>query len=131
ILPVDRGVIVVPYYSPTVVFAAPPRGFVVASAIRFGYGVRIGVGFAPWGWGSTRFEWGTRRLIVNSAPWGRTWANRTVYVHPYTGVAVPRVVERRVPEQHEVHARSEHEREAERNGRGHEEEHKRKEDRRP
>jgi hypothetical protein len=131
ILPVDPGVIVVPYYAPAVVFAAPRPGFVVSGAIRFGYGVRLGVGFAPWGWGSTRFEWGPRRLIVNNAPWGRTWANRTVYVHPYTGVAVPRVVERRLPEQHEVHARSEHEREAERNGRGHEEEHKRKEDRRP
>jgi hypothetical protein len=129
ILPVDPGVIVVPYYTPTVVFAAPRPGFVVGSAIRFGYGVRIGVAFAPWGWGSTRFEWGPQRLIVNNAPWGRTWANRTVYVHPYT--AVPRYAERRLPEQHEVHARSDHEREADRNGRGHAEEHKRKEDRRP
>jgi hypothetical protein len=129
ILPVDPGVIVVPYYTPTVVFAAPRPGFVVGSAIRSGYGVHIGVAFAPWGWGSTRFEWGPQRLIVNNAPWGRTWANRTVYVHPYT--AVPRYAERQLPEQHEVHARSDHEREADRNGRGHAEEHKRKEDRRP
>lgn len=124
IAPVDPAFVVVPYYAPAVVFAPPRPGFVVGSAIRFGYGVRIGVAFAPWGWGSTRFVWGQRTLIVNNAPWRRTWANRAVYVHPFT--AVPRrVVVAHAPEHHEIQARTAREREAERNGRAREEEHRR------
>src|SRR5215470_17733978 len=88
IVPVDPAFVVVPYYNPAVVFVAPRPGFVVAGAVRFGYGVRLGVAFAPWGWGTTRFGWGEHVLIVNNAPWRRTWVNRTVYVHPF--VAVPR-----------------------------------------
>jgi hypothetical protein len=93
---VNPGLVVVPYYNPAVVFVAPRPGFAIAGAIRFG-GVQIGAAFAPWGWGATRFSWGERVLIVNNAPWRRTWANRAVYVHPF---AVPRY-ERRFPEQHE------------------------------
>ncbi len=89
ILPADPAFVVVPYYNPAVVFVAPRRGFVVTTAVHYGYGVTIGTAFAPWGWGSTRFAWGNHALFVNNAPWGRTWANRTVYVHPY---AVPRRV---------------------------------------
>jgi hypothetical protein len=132
ILPVDPAFVVVPYYNPAVVFLAPRPGFVVAGAIRFGYGVRLGVGFAPWGWGTTRFGWGEHVLIVNNAPWRRTWVNRAVYVHPFAAVpryAVPRAGVRAVPraaaEAHAVHPRTERERESERNGRGHEEEHRR------
>ena len=88
IVPVDPAFVVVPYYNPAVVFVAPRPGFVVAGAVRFGYGVRLGVAFAPWGWGTTRFGWGEHVLIVNNAPWRRSWANRAVYVHPFT--AVPR-----------------------------------------
>jgi hypothetical protein len=40
IMPVDPGFIVVPYYDPYIVFGPPPRGFVVAGAIGFGFGVR-------------------------------------------------------------------------------------------
>ncbi|MDR1990033.1 MAG: hypothetical protein LBQ09_07365, partial [Acidobacteriaceae bacterium] len=58
--------------------------FVVAGAIRVGYGINIGIGFAPWGWGTTRFGWNERVMYVNNAPWRRTWTNRTAYVHPYT-----------------------------------------------
>jgi hypothetical protein len=83
------------------------------------------VAFAPWGWGTTRFGWGEHVLIVNNTPWRRTWVNRTVYVHPF--VAVPRYAVAAAPravEHHEVHQRSAHEREAERNGRGSREEHR-------
>jgi hypothetical protein len=129
ILPADPAFVVVPYYNPAVVFVAPRRGFVVTTAVHYGYGVTIGTAFAPWGWGSTRFVWGNHALFVNNAPWGRTWANRTVYVHPYAVprrvVVAPRV-ETRVVEQHRVIVRSAHEKEAERTSRAQAEEHKRK-----
>src|SRR5262245_7067722 len=123
--PVDPAFVVVPYYSPAVVFAPPRPGFVVSGAVRFGYGVRIGAAYAPWGWGSTRFVWGQRTLIVNNAPWRRTWTNRAVYVHPFTGVP-RRVAVPRASEQHAVQARTPREREAERNGHAREE-HRREE----
>src|SRR3984885_10156407 len=47
IAPVNPAFIVVPYYSPAVVFVAPRAGFVVGGAIRFGFGVGIGPAFAP------------------------------------------------------------------------------------
>jgi hypothetical protein len=127
ILPADPAFVVVPYYNPAVVFVAPHRGFVVTTAVHYGFGVTIGSAFAPWGWGSTRFAWGSHALFVNNAPWGRTWANRAVYVHPYAvprRVVAPRV-ETRVVEEHRVIVRSPHEREAERTGRAQTEEHKR------
>jgi hypothetical protein len=123
ILPVNPAYIVVPYYSPAVVFAPPRRGIAVAGAINFGWGVTLGAAFEPWGWGSTRFVWGERVLIVNNAPWRRAWVNRAVYVHPFA--AVPRYVGPRPVEGHAVHERTEREREAEKNGRRREEEHKR------
>jgi hypothetical protein len=127
ILPVNPGFMVVPYYSPAVVFGPPRPGFVVGGAIGYGFGISIGAAFAPWGWGSTRFVWANHALIVNNAPWGRTWANRAVYVHPY---AVPRYAARGRPEQHETIGRSQREREAQRAGRAGAEEHGRKEERR-
>jgi hypothetical protein len=122
ILPVDPAYMVVPYYDPAVVFIPPRRGVLVGGAIRFGYGVRLGVAYAPWGWGTTRFAWGEHRLIVNNAPWDRRWANRAAYVHPFP--AVPRYVERRPDERHVSRERSEREREAERRGRHSVEEHR-------
>jgi hypothetical protein len=83
IRPVDPGFIVVPYYDPYIVFGPPPPGFIVAGAIGFGFGVRIGTWFGPWGWGSTSFIWGTHTLMIGNAPWGAAWGNRGVYVHPY------------------------------------------------
>lgn len=116
ILPANPAFIVVPYYNPAVVFFAPRAGFVVGGAIRYGFGVTIGVGFAPWGWGSTRFVWGNHALFVNNVAWGRTWANRTAYVHPFAGV--PRYAPGpRRPEPHAVVGRSPQEREAARQGR--------------
>jgi hypothetical protein len=128
IAPVDPAFVVVPVYDPAIVLVPPRRGVVVTGAIRFGYGVRIGAAFAPWGWRSTRFAWGTHAVIVNNAPWQRTWTNRAVYVHPFQ--AVPRHVEVRRPEQHAIHERSAQERGAERTGRQHAEEHKRQDDHR-
>jgi hypothetical protein len=125
IVPVDPAYVVVPYYNPAVVFVEPRPGVVVAGAVRFGFGVHLGVAFAPWGWGTTHFGWGEHVLVVNNAPWRRTWVNRAVYVHPFAAVpryAVPRGA---VAEAHAVHARTEREREAERNGRRAKEEHRR------
>ncbi len=51
IMPVNPGFVVVPAYSPGIVFAAPRVGFAVGAAIRFGFGVAIGLAFRPWGWG--------------------------------------------------------------------------------
>ncbi|MGH9593851.1 MAG: DUF3300 domain-containing protein, partial [Bryobacteraceae bacterium] len=65
ILPVNPGLIYVPYYDPAVVYVAPRRGFVIGTAIRLNFGVTIGVAFRPWGWGSDRFDWGGRAVIIN------------------------------------------------------------------
>jgi hypothetical protein len=128
IVPANPAFIVVPYYDPIVVFAAPRRGMFVGGAIGVGFGVRIGPAFAPWGWGSTRFGWGEHVVIVNNAPWRRVWTNRTVYVHPY---AVPHyAVERRAVEQHRAIERSAVERNAERTGHARKEEHKREDNKR-
>jgi hypothetical protein len=122
IMPANPAFIVVPYYSPAVVFAAPRPGFAVGFAIRFGFGVSIGLAFRPWGWGLTHFNWGGHAFIVNNVPWGRTWANRATYVHPYS---VRRYVASapRPPERHELVKRSPSEREDAKAGRAVKEEH--------
>jgi hypothetical protein len=121
ILPANPSFIVVPYYDPVVVFAPPRPRYVVGSAIGFGFGVTIGPRFAPWGWGATRVDWRERVVVVNNARWGRTWVNRTTYVHPY---AVRRYVAPRPPEPHRAVERSDRERAAERSGKSPKEEHK-------
>ncbi len=125
ITPVNPDYIPVPYYNPGVVFVAPRPGFFVGGAINFGFGVTLGGFFRPWGWGGDRFDWGAHRVFINNAPWGRTWANRGVYVHPYEGFRRYGPGER-VPERHELHQRSERERAYPREGhRGEEEHHER------
>ena len=121
IVPADPAFVVVPYYDPLVVFAPPRPGFAVGAAIRFNYGVTIGAAFRPWGWGVTRFGWDTHAVIINNAPWRRTWANRPTYVHPYE---VRHYEPARRVEGHELHERNEHEREAARSGRDRVEEHR-------
>jgi hypothetical protein len=122
ILPANPAFIVVPYYKPAVVFARPQPGVVVAAgAINLRFGVAVSPAFAPWGWGTTRFAWANHRVLVNNAAWGRTWANRAVYVHPY---AVPRYGAVRAAEQHQLIERNQREREAVQNGRGRGEEHR-------
>jgi hypothetical protein len=129
IAPVNPAFIVVPAYSPAVVFFPPRPGFVVRGAIRFGWGVTIGAAFRPWGWGIgfARFDWGEHRVFIDNDRWGRTWVNRGVYVHPYPEVRRFRPEERR-PEMHEMHKRNERERGAAREGRarGREEHHGRR-----
>ena len=119
IAPVNPGFVVVPYYSPAVVFAAPAPGLVIGGAIRFGFGVSIGGFFAPWGWagGGIHFDWGAHAVFINNARWGRTWVNRTVYVHPYPAVHrfAPGAV--RPAESHALERRSEEERMAAHEGR--------------
>jgi hypothetical protein len=123
IMPVNPAFVVVPYYDPRIVFFAPRPGFVVGGAIRFGFGVTVGGFFRPWGWGYNRFDWGGRAVFINNAPWRRTWVNRGGYVHPYADVR-RYTPSQRIPESHEVHERSEHERSAEREGRRAPEEHR-------
>jgi hypothetical protein len=120
ILPANPGVIVVPYYNPLIVFAPPRPGFFVGGAIGFRFGVAIGGAFAPWGWGVNRFAWNEHRVFINNAPWGRTWANRGAYVHPY---GIQRYSGPRPAERHELQGRSERERQAYRSGREREEDH--------
>lgn len=113
--PVDPGFICVPTYDPFLVFAPPRPGFFVGGAIGFGFGINIGLAFRPWGWGFARFDWGAHAVFINNAPWGRTWANRGFYAHPYAGVRRwgpgPR------PEGHRLIGRSADERRAPREGR--------------
>ena len=123
IVPANPAFIVVPYYDPLIVFAPPRPGFFIGGAIGFRFGVTIGPAFAPWGWGVNRFAWNEHRVFINNAPWGRTWANRGAYVHPYA--AVPRYSGPRPAERHELQGRSERERQAWRSGREREEDHHR------
>ena len=111
ILPANPAFIAVPYYDPTIVFVPPSPGFVMARAIYCGFGIRLGVWFGPWGWGTTRFVWATHSVIISNAPWGRTWENRGPYVHPYP---VPRHAGPRPPERHPVKPRTPGERQRER-----------------
>jgi Protein of unknown function (DUF3300) len=124
ILPANPNYIVLPYYDPAVVFYAPRPGFFVGGAIGFRFGVTIGAAFRPWGWGYNRFDWGGHAVYLNNARWGRTWVNRTAYVHPYEGVRRFAAEARRPPEAHELHERSANERGAYRGGREHVEEHR-------
>jgi len=116
IAPINPGYVVVPYYDPAVVFFPPRPGFAVGAAISFGFGVNIGVAFRPWGWGVGRFDWGGHRVYINNAVWGRTWVNRGTYVHPYAGIRRPAPGAVRPAEGHELHERSQGEREAARQG---------------
>jgi hypothetical protein len=119
IMPVDPGLIFVPWYDPAVVFFAPRPGFVIGGAIRFGFGVGIGGFFGPWGWGGggIRFDWGAHAVFLNNARWGRTWANRAAYVHPYAGFRRPGPGFVRPPEAHGLEPRSVEERNAARESR--------------
>jgi uncharacterized protein DUF3300 len=122
ILPRNPEFICVPYYDPLIVFAPPHAGFAVAGAIRFGFGLRIGAAFRPWGWGSNRILWDTHTVIINNVLWGRTWGNRAVYIHPY---ALRRWDAGSRIERHELLGRSRREREYARFGREGLEEHRR------
>jgi hypothetical protein len=84
ILPINPGVIYVPYYDPYIVFAPPRPGFVVATAIHFGPAVTIGAAFGTWGWWfGSGFLWPSHAILIDHRPWERVWVGRDVYVHPY------------------------------------------------
>jgi hypothetical protein len=129
IMPVNPAFNVVPYYDPLIVYAPPRRGFIVSSAIGFGFGVTIGTAFAPWGWGTTHFGWNNHVVVVNNAPWGRVWANRVNYVHPYTVTRYAAAPRGGVIEEHRAVERSAAEREAQRTGHAVHEEHRKPEER--
>ena len=109
IMPVNPAFVAVPYYDPAVVFFAPRPGVVVGGAIRFGFGVSIGGFSAPCGWapGGIRFDWGAHAVFLNNARWGRTWVNRTNYVHPYAAIRRPPPGYVRPSEGHALESRSE------------------------
>ena len=121
---VNPGYVIVPYYDPLIVFARPRPGFVVGGAIRFGFGITIGASFRPWGWGYSRFDWGSHSVFVNNHPWQRTFVNRNTYAHPYE-VRRYAPTAQRPAEAHALHERSANEREAARTGRRPAEEHRR------
>jgi hypothetical protein len=83
ILPVNPNLFYVPSYDPYVVFARPRPGFAIGGAITFGHGITIGAGFGGLGWRAPAFDWRAHNIIIDNHPWGRTMANRGVYVHPY------------------------------------------------
>jgi hypothetical protein len=103
ILPTNPEYIYVPTYDPAIVFAPPPPEFAVSAAIHFGPAVIVGAAFAPWGWISPGFVWGTHAILIDRSPWNRIWFNRGFYVHPYfhpwVRAAGPRI------ELHPVHRR--------------------------
>ena len=82
----------------------------IGGAIRFDFFVTIGEFFRPWGWGYCGFDWDSHVVMINNAPWRRTWINRHEYVHPYE-VRQYRA-EERLPERHVLHERTKHERTA-------------------
>jgi hypothetical protein len=62
-------------------------------------GITIGVAFAPWGWGVSRFGRGEHRVFINNVVWNRTWASRAIHPCLYrsaaAGAAMARVEEHR------------------------------------
>src|SRR3974390_2342035 len=69
IAPANPAFVVVPYYDPRIVFFAPRPGIVASGAIRFGFGVSLGLFFRPWGWGYNRFDWGKHAVFINDERW--------------------------------------------------------------
>ena len=83
IQPVNPAYLYVPVYNPGVVFFAPRPGFFVGGAVVFGPRIFLSPGFATFGWGGAGFGWGGHAILIDHRPWGRTYWNRGVYVHPY------------------------------------------------
>jgi hypothetical protein len=83
IAPVNPAYLYVPTYDPAIVFGAPRPGFAIGAAVGFGPAVVIGGAFAPWGWAHPYIGWHDHAILFDNHPWGRTWANRRRYVHPY------------------------------------------------
>ena len=69
IQPVNRQVVYVPQYNPTVVYAGSGLN---AGLITFGIGIGITALLVsqPWGWGGWGWNWGARRIYYNRGPRG-------------------------------------------------------------
>jgi hypothetical protein len=106
IVPVNPAYLYVPVYSPAVVYAPPRPGFSIGLAVHFSPSIFIGPAFVSFGWARPGFAWGTHAILIGGAPWGRTWANRAVYVHPYPNAFRP-VPGARV-EHHDAHPADRH-----------------------
>jgi hypothetical protein len=77
ILPINAGVIYVPYYDPYIVFAPPRPGFVVATAIHFGPAVTIGAALGTWGWWfGSGFLWPSHAIFIDHRPRERVWVGQ-------------------------------------------------------
>jgi hypothetical protein len=83
IQPLNPALYYVPVYSPGVVFFAPRPGFFIGGAIHFGPAIAIGPAFGRFGWYGAGFGWGGHTILIDHRPWGRTYANRGAYIHPY------------------------------------------------
>jgi hypothetical protein len=81
--PFDPYLYYVPVYDPLIVFAPPRPGLFIGGVIRFGPAVTLGVSFGRFGWFGAGFGWRDHALLIDHRPWVRTYANRSVYVHPY------------------------------------------------
>ena len=81
--PFDPYLYYVPIYDPLIVFAPPRPGLFIGGVIRFGPAVTLGVSFGRFGWFGAGFGWRDHALLIDHRPWVRTYANRSVYVHPY------------------------------------------------
>jgi hypothetical protein len=103
IQPVNPAYYYVPVYNPAVVFYAPRPGFVVGTAIRFGPVVTIGPAFGVFGWYGAGFGWRGHTILIDHRPWGRTFYNRGVYVHPYEHAYVRPVGPRVEHHDHDSH----------------------------
>jgi len=74
IVPANPQVVYVPAYNPTVVYATPDPGAVVATTLlTFGAGIALGAWISnnsyPWGWGGWGWNWGRRTVIVHNNVW--------------------------------------------------------------
>jgi hypothetical protein len=81
--PANPGYIYIPQYDPRIVYVRPRSDYGLGGVISFGPRVAIGAGFAPWGWGTTRFAWPTHDVILNNRNWDRKWEDRGEHSHPY------------------------------------------------
>jgi hypothetical protein len=69
IMLVNRTFVVVPRYSPAIVFAPPRPGFGPLQQMGVQGVVRIGAEFAPWGWGVSQIHWSQHEMTIHrSAP---------------------------------------------------------------
>jgi hypothetical protein len=96
ILPINPAHVFVPSYDARL-FLANPRSttyrpvrfasVTVGGFQPFGWDARrfdvIGSYYQAWGWGRGGIDWQTETVVINHAPWGRTWTNRARYSHSY------------------------------------------------